>query len=265
MNNILHMKFDNLDTKVFDSRDIMGAAAAQNVSSRIKNILSEKDELRMIFAAAPSQNEFLKELVKLDIPWEKITAFHMDEYIGLPEGSEQSFAYYLKKHLFDKVNFKQVHFLNSASEKPEMECLRYGSLINENPIDIVCMGIGENGHIAFNDPPVADFHDEETVKIVELEEVCRQQQVNDGCFNSIELVPRSAITLTIPALFSADYLSVVVPGKTKNEAVYKTLFDKISHDCPATILRRHENAALYLDYDSYNMVGENIKNPLGKN
>jgi glucosamine-6-phosphate deaminase len=256
MGSVLQFKVDNLVTKVFSDRAFLGKIAAINMAAKVEEMLGKKGEIRMVFAAAPSQNEFLAEFVKHDLEWEKITAFHMDEYIGLPAGSEQSFGYYLKEHLFKHVNFKNVFYMNSVNDDAAAECKRYSDLINEKPIDIVCMGIGENGHIAFNDPPVADFNDTETVKVVELDEACRQQQVNDGCFSSIELVPKHALTLTIPAMLSAEYLSVVVPGKTKAEAVYKTLDDEISTDCPATILRRHKDVVLYLDRDSYKVDGK---------
>lgn len=251
MSTVFQFKVDNLTTKVFSDRAFLGKEAAYDMAKKVKEMIKEKGEIRMVFAAAPSQNEFLEEFIKQDIEWDKITAFHMDEYIGLPSDSEQSFGYYLKEHLFKHVNFKNVFYLNSISGDNSAECKRYSELINEKPIDIVCMGIGENGHIAFNDPPVADFKDAETVKVVELENACRQQQVNDGCFSSLELVPKHAFTLTIPAMLSAEYLSVVVPGKTKAEAVYKTLNDEISVSCPATILRQHKNVVLYLDRDSY--------------
>ena len=130
---------------------------------------------------------------------------------------------------------------------PQAECQRYAELLSEQPIDIVCMGIGENGHIAFNDPPVADFNDPQKVKVVELEEKCRQQQVNDGCFPTIDDVPKTAISLTIPSLVSANYLCVVVPGPTKTQAVHDTLYGPISTVCPASILRKHDSAVLYLD------------------
>lgn len=254
METVLHFKVDNLKTKVFNTRTEIGREAAVEVASRVKKVLQTKNEVRMVFAAAPSQNEFLEEFIKHDLEWDKITAFHMDEYIGLPAGSTQSFGYYLKQHLFMHVNFKNVFYIDSSNENIEAECARYSKLFNEKPIDIVCMGIGENGHIAFNDPPVADFEDKEIIKVVELEDACRQQQVNDRCFSSLELVPKHALTLTIPALLSAECLSVVVPGKTKAEAVLKTLTGEISATCPATILRRHKNVTLYLDKESYNMV-----------
>jgi len=248
------MKIDNLKIEIADSRISMGKAAANEVVLQIKKMLNEKDELRMVFAAAPSQNEFLSEFIKMDLEWNRIIAFHMDEYIGLNENADQLFSRYLTDHIFSKVNFKKVNLLRSNAINVAEECKRYADLLSEQPIDIVCMGIGENGHIAFNDPPVADFTDKEKVKIVELDVECRQQQVNDGCFNTFVEVPKTAITLTVPMLLSASHLSIVVPGERKANAVYKTLYSEISTSCPSTILRKHKNAIMYLDTDSANKI-----------
>lgn len=204
----------------------------------------------MVFAAAPSQNEFLKSLTQEKIDWQRITAFHMDEYLGLESCAPQQFGNFLKARLFDVVQFGSVYYIDSGASDTRAECRRYAELLLKEPIDIVCMGIGENGHIAFNDPPVADFKDPEVVKVVELDEVCRQQQVNDGCFTSIDEVPAQAITLTIPVLMSAHFLSVVVPGKTKADAVEKTMRGPISEQCPASIIRTHADAVVFLDKDS---------------
>ena len=241
---------DNLTIEVFPDRDSLGIKAAERVAENIREKLLVKPELRIVFAAAPSQNEFLKALVVIkNIEWERISAFHMDEYIGLEPGAEQLFSNYLKKRIFDLVPFKKVNLINSTNN-PEEECKRYESLLVEAPIDIICMGVGENGHIAFNDPPVADFNDPVLVKVVELDDECRIQQVNDGCFPSFNSVPKKAITLTIPALMSGEYLSVVVPGIRKTPAVNQMLEGDISTDCPASILRKHKNAILYLDKNS---------------
>jgi glucosamine-6-phosphate deaminase len=205
----------------------------------------------MIFAAAPSQNEMLSELINdKNIDWTRITAFHMDEYVGLSNTAPQAFGRFLRDRLFDKVPFGTVNYISSNEEKIEITCRDYEKLLREATIDIVCMGIGENGHIAFNDPPYANFKDSDWVKIVELDNVSRQQQVNDGCFKTIQDVPAKAITLTIPALLSAESLFVVVPGKTKAKAVKRTLHGPIVQDCPASILRNQKNAKLYLDNDS---------------
>ncbi len=177
--------------------------AEQDIADAIKLCLKKKDEINMIFAAAPSQNDTLSELLKReDIPWNKINAFHMDEYIGLKDGAPQSFGIFLKNAIFGKADFKSVQYINGNAEDIEAECARYSKLLTDYPTDIVCLGIGENGHIAFNDPGVADFHDKVLIKTATLDEVCCQQQVNDGCFATIDDVPKRALTLTIPALTS---------------------------------------------------------------
>lgn len=237
--------------QVFKTRLEMGKKASTDIKNKINELLESKSEIRMVFAAAPSQNEVLAHLVNSsDIPWNRIIAFHMDEYIGLPKEAPQLFSSFLSKHLFDQVPFKEVHVIDGSNTS---ECGRYENLITQNPIDIVCLGIGENGHIAFNDPPVADFSDSKIIKEVKLDQICRQQQVNDGCFATIDAVPTSAYTLTIPALMSGAYLFCVVPGKTKQEAVYQTLnYPEISTAWPSTILRTHSDCQFYFDHDSFN-------------
>ena len=246
------MKIDNLTVKILPSRKEMGMAAAEDIRAKINELLSQKDEINMIFAAAPSQNEALEALLAFeDIDWSRINAFHMDEYIGLDVADkDKSFGYYLTEHIFGRVPFKSINLIDGFSKDAEAECARYAKMIKENPTDIVVMGIGENGHIAFNDPPVADFEDREIIKPVTLDEICRNQQVNDGCFPSLDRVPKQALTLTCPTLFAGDYLFCIVPAKTKAQAVERTLNGDISEECPATILRRHHNAVLYLDNDS---------------
>ena len=242
---------DNLKVVVAPNRQKIGEYSAANVARLINKLLNEKEEIRIIFAAAPSQNELLGELIKdKSIEWSKIVAFHMDEYIGLPEHSDKLFSEYLTDHIFGKVSFKQIHLINSQEKDTKRECIRYETLLKEKPIDIVLMGIGENGHIAFNDPPVADFNDPFFVKVIELEERDKEQQVNDAGFSSINEVPKTAYTLTVPALLSARYLNIVVPGIRKAEAVKNTLTTVVSTKCPATILRRHQEAVLYIDRDS---------------
>jgi glucosamine-6-phosphate deaminase len=248
-------KIEKLTVKSFLSRNEMGQFAANEIADKMRELLSVQSEIRMIFAAAPSQNEVLDSLLnETDIDWQRVVAFHMDEYIGLPAGAPQGFGNFLKKHLFDKVQFKKVNIMDTQTENPQNECKRYGNLLREVPIDIVCMGIGENGHIAFNDPPVADFNDKHLVKIVELENACRQQQVNDGCFTNIGDVPTTALTLTVPTLMSGESLFCVVPSKTKAKAVYETLNGPIDERCPASILRRHDSAVLYLDQESSSLL-----------
>ncbi len=244
------IKTDKLNVEVYSSRPDMGANAAVYAAGIIKDLLSKKDEINMIFAAAPSQNEFLASLIEdKDIDWSRINAFHMDEYIGLSKDAPQGFGNFLKDKIFGRVPFKEVNHINSEADAKE-ECKRYGALLSSRKIDMVCMGIGENGHIAFNDPHVADFNDKEIIKVVDLDEVCRQQQVNDGCFKTIDDVPKNALTLTIPTMMSADYIVCIVPASTKAEAVFNTVRGEITEQVPATALRMHDNAVMYTDSDS---------------
>ncbi|GIP38361.1 glucosamine-6-phosphate deaminase [Paenibacillus sp. J31TS4] len=242
---------DRLRVEVYGNRRHMGRAAGLAAAARLKELLASQERVRMIFAAAPSQNECLEALTQEEgIDWQRVTAFHMDEYIGLPKGAPQRFSQFLKDRLFDVVRPGTVHLIESSNPSEE-ECARYSALLAEAPIDIVCLGIGENGHIAFNDPPVADFGDPLLVKPVELDDACRQQQVNDGCFPSFGDVPTHALTLTIPALMAGRHLFCVVPGPTKRAAVDATLNGPISTECPASILRNHPDCTLYVDTDSY--------------
>lgn len=246
---------DKLEIKIFETRDEMGRIAAADIADAIKKLLAEKKEINMIFAAAPSQNDMLLHLCeRKDIEWKRINAYHMDEYIGLSSDAPQCFSNFLKRFIFDLKPFKSVNCINAGATNAQEEADRYAKILAENPVDIVCMGIGENGHIAFNDPHVAEFNDKKAVKIVELDEVCRMQQVNDGCFEKIEDVPKYALTLTIPTLMSAKYNFCVVPAKTKAVAVKNTVYAEISEQCPATILRKKDNAILYCDKDSSSLL-----------
>lgn len=246
-----------LEVRIYPDRGEMGKDAARDVSAAIQKLLENKEEINMIFAAAPSQSDFMKELIAdKAIRWEKINAFHMDEYIGLEKDAPQGFGNFLKGHLFDQVPFKSVHLVNGQAEDPEAECKRYAGLLDQHPVDIVCLGIGENGHIAFNDPPVADFNDPKLVKVVELDMPCRQQQVNENLFVGIDLVPTHAITITIPTLLRARQMFCMVPARNKAEAVYATLNGEISEACPASILRTKEDAILYLDRESASQLDD---------
>ncbi|WGQ11663.1 glucosamine-6-phosphate deaminase [Pedobacter gandavensis] len=235
---------------IYESRKLMGEAAASQLAKEMDAVLKNKEEVNIVFAAAPSQNEFLTALFYEPINWEQVNAFHMDEYISLDENAPQRFGNFLKERLFEKFNFKSVHYLDGNVEDIQSECKRYSKLLENHPVDIVCMGIGENGHLAFNDPPVANFNDPENVKVVTLDLPCRQQQVNDGCFSSLEEVPTQALTLTIPVLMSAKVINCVVPGAAKATAVLNTLTKPICSEFPSTVLRNHTGAVLFLDMDS---------------
>ena len=244
------MRIDKLDVGVYKTRAEMGAAAVVRVSEKINELLGQQESVNIIFAAAPSQNEFLKGLLVAPIDWSRIRAFHMDEYIGLAPDATQGFGNFLRERLFGKVDFLAVHYIDGGATDLKKECERYAGLLLDYPPDIVCMGIGENGHIAFNDPPVADFNDRYVVKVVELDQPCRQQQVNDGCFARLDLVPGHALTLTVPALMAGRFIYCMVPGPLKAEAVYNTLHQEIVEAYPASVLRRHAHAELFLDVDS---------------
>lgn len=240
-----------LTVKMFPTTQKMGKTAAMEVAEKIGELLEKKEEINIIFAAAPSQNEFLSNLIgNQQIDWTRINAFHMDEYIGIDPEAPQSFGNFLRQRIFDKVPFKTVNYLNGCAEDTEKECQRYSELLTRYPVDLICLGIGENGHIAFNDPDVADFNDPKLVKVVELDAICRQQQVNEKCFEAFDLVPAKALTLTITALLKADWMFCIVPFKNKADAVYNTIYGEISEKCPASILRKKENSCLYLDNES---------------
>lgn len=245
---------DKLAVKIAGTRREMGEAAADAVARQIGVLLENKDTINMIFAAAPSQNEFLAALIQKEIPWNRINAFHMDEYIGLSPEAPQGFGNFLYERIFGKVQFGSVHYLNGNAADSWDECKRYGELLKTYPPDIVCMGIGENTHIAFNDPHAADFNDPYMVKVVDLDEACRQQQVNDGCFATITEVPAHALTLTVPALFQAVYAYCIVPGRKKAQAVKLTLSEDISELYPSTILRKYEHAVLFTDSESSSLL-----------
>lgn len=238
---------DKLIVKEYETRSEMGKGAAKEVAAKFKTLLEKQPSLSVIFASAPSQKDFFEEIVNYtDIDRTRINAFHMDEYIGIDLDAPQAFRQFLKDHLFSKLPFGTINYLDNAN--PSADCKLYADLLGN--VDVVVLGIGENGHLAFNDPGVAFFDDPEMVKIVELDLECRQQQVNDGCFLTLDDVPTHAITLTIPALFSGKSIFAIVPGGRKADAVAKTLLGPVDESCPASILRRHDQAVLYLDKDS---------------
>lgn len=241
---------DQLEIKIFDTRAEMGLIASREAAEYIQKELKTKNELSIVFASAPSQNDFLSSLVEQDIEWNRINAFHMDEFIGLPEDAPQGFGNFLNSKIFNKIHLKSINYLFDKNEDPITICKKYSNLLDHYSIDIVFMGIGENAHIAFNDPHVALFNDPEKVKVVSLDLICRKQQVNDGFFASIDVVPSHAITFTIPVLVSAKRIFCIVPALSKAKAVKAVVFGKITEKCPASILRTHKYATLYCDKDS---------------
>lgn len=244
------MKIDQLKIEIYPDARLLGQAAAQFVSGHLNETIAAKGSANMILATGTSQFTFLEALKYEQVNWEKVSVFHLDEYIGLSPTHPASFRKYLKERILNEINPGKVYLLAGDAEDIEEEMARYTALLQDNPVDIACIGIGENGHIAFNDPPVADFEDTETVKIVELDEECRMQQFGEGWFPSLEAVPKIALTLTIPAIMRAKIISCVVPESRKAKAVKQSLYGEISTTCPASILRKHPDAILYLDKES---------------
>jgi glucosamine-6-phosphate deaminase len=252
---IKELKIDDLEIKVFQNRIKMGEAAASAVGKQIVKLLNEQEYVNIVFASAPSQNEFLAALIKqTGINWKRVNAFHMDEYIGLTENAPQKFGSFLREKIFKYLPFRSLNYINGNAPDSFAECGRYAELLHEYPSDIVCLGIGENGHLAFNDPHVANLDDPLKVKIVDLDFECRRQQVTDGTFDTLNCVPKLAITLTIPALMAGRHVYGIVPGKNKTVAVHNALYKNISEQCPASVLRTHLDAVLFLDEDSAALI-----------
>jgi glucosamine-6-phosphate deaminase len=229
-----------------------GKAAAKHAAQLLQSIIKTNGTANIILATGTSQFEILNQLVSEDIDWNKVTMFHLDEYIGLPEIHSASFRKYLQERFISKVDLKEVYLINGETN-PQRECERLGELILKNPIDVALVGIGENGHLAFNDPP-ADFETEEPYIIVELDEACRQQQMNEGWFNSLNDVPRRAISMSVKQIMKSKNIICSVPGKRKAMAVKNCLENPVSNLYPASILQTHKNCIVYLDKDSASLL-----------
>ncbi len=255
----LEFVIDQLKVSIFKTRELMGQACAKEVGAIIRRLLSQKEQVNIMFASAPSQLDMLNVLMSEEgIDWGRVNAFHLDEYIGLPSNAPQSFGNYLRVRFFTKLPFRQVFYMNGNAPDIAGECRRYSELLRNHPLDISFLGIGENGHLAFNDPHIANFDDPLLVKTNDhLDSLCRQQQVTDGWFKSIDDVPSRAITVTLPALMAATYVFANVPGSTKQKIVKQCLEGPISIDCPATIMRSHKESRLFLDRDSAELLDLN--------
>lgn len=247
-------KVEKLSVHIFDTREEMGKVAAEDAARRINAIIAKNGVANVVFAAAPSQNDLIENLLKADIDWSKVRAFHQDEYVGISAEEPAGFGNFLDRAIFKKVHFKELHYLLCCADEAEEKCEAYAELLRKYPIDLIFLGIGENGHLAFNDPAVADFNDPKMVKIVELDDVCRQQQVNDGCFAALDDVPKQAMTMTMSLIMNIPEAICVVPTIRKANAVYRALCGEVTTACPSSILRNHPNAALYLDKDSASML-----------
>jgi len=233
--------------EIHATAEAAGRAAAAEVAAAMRATLARQRGARIVFASAPSQGAMIAALrTTPGLDWSRVTAFHMDEFIGLPPDAPQRFARWLSAELFDRLPFAAANLIVPEPD-PADEAARYGALLAEAPIDLVCLGIGVNGHLAFNDPPLADFDDPVAVRIVDLDETCRRQQFDDGLFASLDAVPRRAVTLTIPRLMRSGRLICTVSGRHKRDAVRRTLIGPIDPACPASILRRHPACRLFLD------------------
>jgi glucosamine-6-phosphate deaminase len=255
----LSFRVDNLRVQVHPSHAQLARAAAGAAADQLRLILAGQDRARVIFASAASQILFLDRLTGLDeIDWSRVVCFHMDEYLGIRDTHPASFRRFLRERVEQRVRPAAFHYLAGDADQPLAECARYETLLREAPIDLCCLGIGENGHIAFNDPPVADFEDPHAVKLVKLDGACRQQQVGEGAFPNLDAVPRFAYTLTIPALCAARCLIAVVPESRKARAVGRALSGPVETACPASILRRQPHATLFLDPDSAALATQGV-------
>lgn len=251
----------NLKVEIHPSREAAGRAAASAAADRIRQLVASLPAGRrggagaVIFATGASQLATLHALTGIsEVPWERVTGFHMDEYVGISAGHPASFRRYLRENLTTRVRLHEFFEIDGSAEDAPDVAARYANLLRAHSPELCLMGIGENGHLAFNDPAEANFWDPLDAKVVNLDETCRAQQVAEGWFPDLAAVPRQAVTLTIPALLRVPKLIVSVPGKRKAEIVVRALRDPISTACPATILRAHADATLYLDAESAALI-----------
>ncbi len=253
--------FGSLLVHMYDSREAMAQAAARAAISALRRLAKQRETVPVIFATGESQLGTLRTLTGMDgVPWHQVIGFHMDEYVGIFDDHPASFRRYLQENLVRRASMRRFYEIDGSSSNPEHTCREYGELVRAHQPVLCLLGIGENGHLAFNDPEEADFNDPEDAKIVHLDRQCRQQQVNERWFKKLDEVPKCAITLTIPALLRVPEIILSVPGARKAHIVKRTLQDPISSRCPATILRTHPNAVAFLDSES---AAEIMKHPGG--
>jgi len=236
---------------VLPTPDAMGEAAARHVASLIAGAVEDHGRARMLFAAAPSQTPLLNALRAQDIDWPKIEALHIDEYVGLAPGDSRGFGAWLGRALFDHVPIGAVQYIDATAVDAVAEARRYAALTSEAPIDIACIGIGVNGHIAFNEPYQWQIEGGDLVGVVDLHETSRQQQVDDECFATLDEVPTQALSLTVPALLAARHIVVTVPGRHKAAAVRAALEPGVRPECPATALQSHADVGYFVDRAAY--------------
>ncbi len=244
-------KIDQLPISIYSSNEQLGSAAAAEAADVIRRAIAARQEANVILATGNSQLTFLAALRAMaDIDWRKVNVFHMDEYIGIDANHPASFPNFLRKHFLSYIQPKAFYPVSGNVSSIETTCAEYARLLHAYPADLCALGYGENGHLAFNDPPYADFDDPVWVKVVKLAEASRQQQAGEGHFPAIRDVPTHAITLTVPALLAAKRVLAIVPEARKADAVARALLGPISEDCPGSILRKTTHAHLFLDRDS---------------
>jgi len=240
-----------LTVRVARDIDEMAREAAVDAVAAVRGAIAARGAANVMLATGNSQLAFLAELVEIpDVRWDCVRAFHMDEYVGLAPSHSASFQRYMRERVASRLGFLEFHYLSGDTDDAQAEADRYERLLRAHPLDLCCAGIGENGHLAFNDPPVADFDDPREVKVVALEPASRRQQVGEGHFATIDDVPTHAITVTIPGLLRAGRVLVIAPESRKAKPVHDALYGPITTACPASILRRTPNATLYLDPES---------------
>ena len=246
-----YLQVEKLKIEIYPDSRAAGEAAAQAAAFAIRQQAQRDGDIRVIFATGASQIPTLGALTAIpDLPWNRIIGFHMDEYENLPLEHSASFRSYLRKRLTSRVAMKQFNEIDGTLDNLEQLCVDYADKLRAADPQLCLLGIGENGHLAFNDPPVADFDDPQDMKIVVLDDACRQQQFAEGWFKSLDEIPQRAVTLTIPALFRVPKLIASVPGPRKAHIVYRTLTEPITTACPATLMRTHPDCTVYLDKDS---------------
>ena len=241
-----------MEVIISNTKEKLGKKAANRGAELICKAISEKGEANIIVATGSSQFEMLNGLVDADIDWSKVTGFHLDEYIGISDKHPASFRKYLKERLVDKVSLKKFNYVNGEDD-PVRECARLGELISKQPIDVAFIGIGENAHLAFNDPP-ADFETEEAYLLVKLDEACRKQQLGEGWFPAFEDVPEKAISMSIKQIMKSKAIICSVPDTRKAKAVKDALEGSVTPDVPSSILQQHNAVWLYLDKDSASLI-----------
>lgn len=248
------LHFGNAEVPIFASLEELGIAAAQKAAARITDAIEQQGKARVIVATGNSQIPLVTALGQTAVDWSRVDIFHMDEYVGIPPDHPSSFRYWIRTRIEEKLHPRQVFYIAADAADLDSEMNRYARLLLAEPIDVAFVGFGENGHIAFNDPPNADFQDPATVKKVLLDEACRLQQVGEKHFPDIDSVPAFAVTLTCPGLFRANHWICCVPEERKADAVRNALTGPISEKCPASLVRRHTSARVYLDRDSASLL-----------